>query len=97
VPTRRQAFERHLEQRIGAQAGGVVAVLVAGGDHQEPEADDVGERMHGAAGITRIVDAGGQTLGHLKPLLDLAQDQQTAVGRQPAAVEPGDNLLALDR
>ena len=53
--------------------------------------------MHGAAGITRIVDTGGQTLGDREPALDLAQDQQTAVGRQPAAVEPGDNLFALDR
>ena len=93
VPIRRQTFERQLEQRIGAQAGRVVAVLVAGGDHQQPEADDVGDRMHGAAGITRIVDAGGETVGDFEPPLDLAQNQQTAVGRQPAAVEPGNDLL----
>ena len=91
------AFERQLEQRIDAQAGRVVAVLVAGGDHQHPEADDVGERMHGAAGITRIVDAGGQTVGDFEPALDLAQNQQTAVGGQPAAVEPGDDLFAGNR
>ena len=91
------AFERQLEQRIAAQAGRVVAVLVAGGDHQHPEADDVGDRMHGAAGITRIVDAGGETVGDFEPALDLAQNQQTAVGRQPAAVEPGDDLFAGNR
>ena len=97
VPVRRHAFERQLEQRIDAQAGRVVAVLVAGGDHQHPEADDVGDRMHGAAGITRIVDAGGQTVGDFEPAFDLVQNQQTAVGRQPAAIEPGDDLFASNR
>ena len=97
VPTRRQPFERHLEHRIDAQAGGVVAVFVAGRDHQQPEADDVGQRMHGAAGIARIVDAGGQTVGDLEPPLDLAQNQQTAVGGQAAAVEPGDHFFPGNR
>ena len=41
----------------------------------------------------RIVDAGGETVGDFEPLLDLAQNQQAAVGRQPAAVEPGDDWL----
>jgi hypothetical protein len=53
--------------------------------------------MHSAVGITRIVDAGGQPLGDVQPLLDLAQNQQTAVGRQPAAVEAGNDRLALNR
>jgi hypothetical protein len=52
--------------------------------------------MHGATGIARIVDASGETVGDFEPLLDLAQNQQTAVGRQ-AAIEAGDNLFALDR
>src|SRR5512132_2804761 len=57
-----------------AQEGGdVVAVLVAGGDHQQPEADDVGDRMHGATGMARIVDASSETVGDFEPLLDLAQ------------------------
>ena len=53
--------------------------------------------MHGAAGITRIVYAGGETIGDFEPALDLAQNQQTAVGRQPAAIEPGDELFAGNR
>ena len=47
--------------------------------------------------IARIVDAHGEAVGHLEPLLDLAQDQQAAVGRQLAAVKAGDNLFALKR
>ncbi len=43
VASGRQAVQRHLEHRIGAQAGGVVAVLVARGDGQQAKADDVGE------------------------------------------------------
>ena len=97
VPVRRQAFERQLEQRIDAQAGRVVAVFVASRDHQQPEADDIGQCVHGAVGITRILDARGQTVGDREPALDLTQNQQTAVGRQPATVEAGDNLLALNR
>ena len=53
--------------------------------------------MHGATGIAPIVDASGETVGDFEPLLDLAQNQQTAVGRQPATVEAGANLFALDR
>ena len=49
------------------------------------------------AGITRIVDASGQPVRDLKPLLDLAQNQHTAVRRQQAAVESGDNRLARNR
>ena len=97
VPTRRQPFERHLEHRIEAQAGGVVGVFVPGRDHQHPEANDVRQGMHGALGITRIVDAGGQTIGHFEPALDLAQNQQTAIGGQTAAVEAGDDLFAGNR
>jgi hypothetical protein len=38
-----------------------------------------------------------QTLGHREPAFDLAQDQQTSVRRQAAAVEPSDNLFPGNR
>lgn len=53
--------------------------------------------MHNAARITRIVDAGGEMLGDFEPLLDLATNQQTAVGPQPAAVEASNDRLARNR
>ena len=36
-------FKRHLEHRIEAKSVGVVAVLIARRDHQQPKANDVGE------------------------------------------------------
>ena len=41
VPIRRQRILGHLEDRIGTQPVGVVAVLIAGGDHLHAEADHV--------------------------------------------------------
>jgi hypothetical protein len=51
---------RHLEYRIDAKTVGVVAVLVAGGDHQEAEADDVGESVRNLIGRTRILQRDDQ-------------------------------------
>ena len=87
----------HLEYRINAKAVGVVAVLVAGRDHQQAEADDFGESVSDLIWRTRIPDAVGQTIGHAQSLLDFAQDQDTAVRRQQAAIEFRDHGLARDR
>ena len=48
-------------------------------------------------GIARIVDAAGEPLGDAQPLLDLAQQQHAAVGRQQPAVELGHDGLAGNR
>jgi hypothetical protein len=42
IGRRRQPLQRQLEHRIAAQRIGVVAVLVAGRDHQHAKADDLG-------------------------------------------------------
>jgi hypothetical protein len=80
-----------------AQRVGVVAVLVAGRDHQHAEAQDRGDAVPDALRRTRVVEAGGEALGQAKPTLDLAQGQQAAVGGQLPAVEAGDQGLAGDR
>jgi hypothetical protein len=64
-----------LEHRIGTQPVGVVAVLVAGGDHLHAEADHVGQAVDDLTGVARIIDAARQTLGDPQPLLDLGQCQ----------------------
>jgi ParB-like chromosome segregation protein Spo0J len=45
---------------------------------------------------SRLVDAGGEAPGDADSLLDLTQRQQAAIGRDGAAVEAGDDRLALD-
>ena len=66
-------------------------------DHQQSEADDVSQCVQRATGIASILGAGGQTLGHREPPFDLTQQQQTAVGGQTAAVEPGDHFFPGNR
>ena len=70
---------RHLEYRIDAKTVGVVAVLVAGSDHQEAEPDDVGESMRDLIRCARILDTASETISDAQPLLDLAQHQDAAV------------------
>ena len=72
-------IERHLEHGIAAQCIGVVAILVARRDHQQPKADDVRHRVGDLVGRAGILDAGGQPISDAKALLDLAQRQHTAV------------------
>src|SRR5208337_2207630 len=43
----RRQIERHLEHRIASQTIGVVAVLIAGADHQEPKTNDLGIHLTG--------------------------------------------------
>jgi len=62
--------ERHLEYRIDAKTVGVVAVLVAGGDHQEAEADDVGESVRDLIRCALILDPASKTISDAQPLLD---------------------------
>ena len=65
---------------------GVVAVFIARRDHQQPKADDVGERVRDLVRRARVLDAGGHAIGDAKPLLDLAQNQNrrrpTTAGRR---------------
>jgi hypothetical protein len=61
------------------QCRGVVAVLVAGCDHQHAEAHDVGDAVGDALRVARVGDAGGQTVSDAESMFDLAQRQDAAV------------------
>ena len=93
---RRRLIQRHPEHRIEPQAGGVVPVLVSGGDHQQPEADDLGQSMDGLPGRPWIIQAGGQSRRHAKAGLDLAQRQHPGIRGKLATIEPGHHRLAGD-
>ena len=91
---RRRQIERHLEHGIAAKTGGVVAVFIAAADHQQPKADDVGERVRDLIRRARVYHAGGEPIGDAKALFDLAQNQNPAVRRQQTTIEFGDDCLA---
>ncbi len=71
--------ERELEHRVVPQRVGVVAVLVAGRDHQQAETQDSGDAVPDPLRGARVVDTGGEPIGDAEPMLDLAQGQQATV------------------
>jgi hypothetical protein len=73
--TRGQPVQRQLEHRVAAQRLGVVAVFVAGGDHQHAEADDLGQPVPNPLRRARVPETSRQPIGHAEPALDLAQRQ----------------------
>ncbi len=79
------------------QAVGVVAVLVAGRDHQKAKTQHLGEAMLDAFWRAGIVDAGGEAPGEADAFLDLTPRQRPTVGREGPAVEGGDDRLAGHR
>lgn len=82
----RRAVERQLEHGVVSQRVGVVAVLVASRDHQQAEAQDVGDAVHHALGRARVVAAGGgEAFGDAEPACDLTQGRQTTIRRELAA------------
>ena len=79
------------------QGGGVIAVLVSGGDHQQAETNDLGERMHHPIRRPGVVQAAREPIADTKVGFDLAQRQNSGVRGQLAAIEPDDDILAGDR
>ena len=92
-----QAPTGQLERRVEAQHVEVVAILISAGDGEQARCDHIGVGMGRARRIAPIGHAAGKQVGKTEPLLDPAQQQHAAVGRQPAAVEPGAQLLVFDR
>ena len=58
---------------------GVVAVFVACRDHQQPKADDVGERVRDLIRRAWVFDTRSHAIGDAKALLHLAQNHNPAV------------------
>jgi len=97
IALRRRQIERHLEHGIAAKRVGVYAVLIAGGDHQQAEAHDVGEAVRDLSAVARIDETGRKPIRDAKPLFDLAQRQHAAVRRQQATIESDIDALASGR
>lgn len=65
----RQTAESELEGRVVAQAVGVVGVLVAGGDHQHPEAQDVGHAVDDTLWCARVIATLNPAIRTIEPTL----------------------------
>jgi hypothetical protein len=81
------AADRQFKSRIVAQSGGVIAVLVTGGDLIDALAEEIEERMVDALGAARIVEAGGDALGEAEVAVEVSQEQQATVGGEGSARE----------
>ena len=64
--------------RRGKRPRSIIAVLVAGGNHQHPKADNLGQAMHNLLRQPRVLQAGREAIDYTEPALNLAQSQQTA-------------------
>ena len=72
----------------------IVAVLIAAGDGEHADAQNVGDAMRQQVRITRIRDQGRQLVGEAEALFGRGQQQHATVGCQAPAIECGDNFLA---
>jgi hypothetical protein len=70
---------RQFECRIGPQGRGVIAILIAGSDHQHPEPDHLGKTMNHLALCSRILKATRQPIGNTKALFELPQHQNACI------------------
>jgi hypothetical protein len=93
----RQPPAGQLEGRVEAQPIEVVTILVAAGDGEHPRPYHLRVRLIDTLGVAPVDEASGETIGEPEPRLDLAQQQNAAIRRQPPAVETGDDFLVRDR
>ena len=93
----RASADGDLQRGIGAQRIDVVAVLVAGSDHQHPRRHHLGVAVPDAGRIALVTERGGDRRGKRQPLGDLPQYDQAAVRRQAPGIERGCERLGLDR
>ena len=83
------ATDGNLQRRIGAQCVDVVAILVAGRDHQHARLHHLGIAVLDASGIAFVAQTSGDRLGHAKACCDLAQHNHAAIRRQATGIERG--------
>ena len=90
------AADGDLQGGIGTQRVDVIAVLVAGGDHDHPRHRHLGVAVPYPARIAIVAERPGDRLGQPQALGDLAQHDDAAVRRKTPGIEGGCECLALD-
>ena len=92
----RQPAAGELERRIETQAVEIVGVLPAAGDGEDARPQNVGQRVRDPARVAPVGDRGGELDGDAEPPLGFRQQHHATVRGDPATVERGGDLLALD-
>lgn len=93
----RATAHRDLQRGIGAQCVDVVAIFVAGRDHQHPCPRHLGVAVADAGRVAQVPEWAGDGIGQTEPSFDLAQRDEPAVRRQATRIERGCERLGLDR
>ena len=68
-------------------------MLVSRGNHQQAEADQIGQAMNDLILRSRVIDARGEPLRDPELLVDFAQGKNAGVGGQQTAVERAKTAL----
>ncbi len=92
----RQPSAGQLEGRVLAQIVQVVGIRIAAGDGEDAGAQDVRHGVGDPQWIAVIGDDRGQRVDQAKPFVDTGQQNHTAVGTDPAAIERGRNFFLAD-
>jgi len=75
----------------------VIRIFIAGRDHQRAKGDHVGQCVLDTAGIARIVQVRGESVGQPAASLNFTQHQKAAARGDAPAVKPGDDILVENR
>ncbi len=73
------------------------ALAISSTSAGQAKADNVGKAVRDQLGRARVHHAGGEPIGDAMALLDLAQHQNAAIGREQTAIEFGDDRFAGNR
>jgi hypothetical protein len=95
IPTDIQVhFVDEFDAHASPTGARIVAVLIAGGDHQHAEPDHIAKAVHDLILRARIRDTARQPFGDAKALLVLPQNQNARIRRQRPTVKTRHDWLA---
>jgi len=77
----------HLQGRVLAQRLGVIGVLVAASDLEDPLFEHVAQRLRGVAGVAAIMKDLSDTVKKPHPAFNLAEEKHSAIGGDLTAVK----------
>ena len=78
-----------------AQIGGVIAILISGGNHHDPETDDLLQAMPNLGRVAQVREAGCQQTGQPLPAFDLPQERQPGIGAHIRTVKAQQDRLSI--